>query len=373
MNIKKNPADRKIRLLLVTTGLKMGGAEKVVCMLADEMSKKLNFSVAICSLTDGFEVLPNQQQVKIYSLGLKKNIFSAVAALKKYLVIVNEFSPHIIHSHMIHANILCRLFKVTNPSVRLISTAHNCVEGGRIADFMYKITDFIPDLSTNVSQEAVDAFCNRGLSSRHKMIAIPNGVDTNKFRRKPELRARDKKVILNIGRMVKQKNQVLLIDAFEKVLRVRQDVVLKIVGEGPEEINLKKRVSDFGIENHVFFEKFVTDTSPQYNACDLFVLSSLYEGFGLVVAEAMSCEVQVIATDCGGVAEVLGDNGVLVPINNEDALVNAILKQLSIDKVSEAENGSRSRIRIIENFSVESVVERWSAVYVRLIAEEKFQ
>jgi len=356
-----------IRLLLVTTGLKMGGAEKVVCLLADEMSKIENFSVVICSLTDGFEVNPDNRNIKVYSLGLTRNLFSVVGALKKYLVFVYEFRPNIIHSHMIHANIWCRFMKIFTPNVRLISTAHNSVEGGRIADFMYKFTDFIPNLSTNVSQEAVDLFCSRGASSHKRMIAIPNGVDTNKFRHVPKQKGFESKVILNIGRMVKQKNQALLINAFKKVLKIRQDVELKIVGEGPEENNLIRLVDDLGIGRYVSFEKFVTDTSLQYNACDLFVLSSAYEGFGLVVAEAMACEVQVIATDCGGVAEVLGDNGVLVPVNDEDALVDAILNQLSVDRSFAAESGALSRKRIVEKFSVSSVVDKWVKVYSHLI------
>ncbi|TNG92181.1 glycosyltransferase, partial [Pasteurellaceae bacterium UScroc12] len=164
-----------MRILLIITGLGMGGAERQVCDLADEFHKMGN-NVAIISLTGEEIVSPMSKDIKIYSLNMKKNIFGLIHSLVQAKKVINKFNPDIVHSHMFHANLFARLLRIITPMKKLICTAHNTNEGGHIRMLAYRITDFLSDLNTNVSQEAVECFIQKGASPSNKMIPMLNGV-----------------------------------------------------------------------------------------------------------------------------------------------------------------------------------------------------
>ena len=94
-----------------------------------------------------------------------------------------------------------------------------------------------------------------------------------------------------------------------------------------------------------------------------FILSSKYEGFGLVIAEAMACGCFVIATDCGGTAEIMGDTGILVRPQDSQALAQAMQQALSLTDEQISSNNIRARKRIEELFSLEKSVEKWLEIY----------
>ncbi|MQT71897.1 glycosyltransferase, partial [Pseudomonas sp. FSL R10-0071] len=122
---------------------------------------------------------------------------------------------------------------------------------------------------------------------------------------------------------------------------------LWIVGEGSERQKLTDLVIQLNLSNKITFLGVRSDVANIYNAADLYVLSSAWEGFGLVVAEAMASERVVVVTDCGGVKEVVGECGYLVPAQNSLALKNAITNALDISN-AEAENmGRLARKRIV--------------------------
>src|SRR5690625_8036008 len=99
------------------------------------------------------------------------------------------------------------------------------------------------------------------------------------------------------------------------------------------------------IEEHVSFLGVYNEMPALMSATDIFVLSSLWEGFGLVVAEAMACERVVVATDSGGVKEVLGDCGFLVSQSETDLLATGIEQALNLDEAEKSELGKRARDR----------------------------
>ncbi|MNE51393.1 Capsular glucan synthase [compost metagenome] len=117
------------------------------------------------------------------------------------------------------------------------------------------------------------------------------------------------------------------------------------------------------LETNVEFIGMRYDVNKWMSAADVFVLSSAWEGFGLVVAEAMACERIVVATDCGGVKEVVGDCGYLVPPNDSTQLGNALSQALKLSELQRVQLGNSARRRIIESYSLASVSERWLSIY----------
>jgi glycosyltransferase involved in cell wall biosynthesis len=135
--------------------------------------------------------------------------------------------------------------------------------------------------------------------------------------------------ILNVGRMTAEKNQMLLLDAFA---RISGDARLIILGEGELRGELEAHAAKLGIADRVVMPGFVIDPTPFYRSADLFVLSSDYEGFGLVLVEAMRSGLPIVSTDCAsGPAEILADGrfGRLAPCGDAERLAAAMLEELA--------------------------------------------
>ena len=143
--------------------------------------------------------------------------------------------------------------------------------------------------------------------------------------------------ILNVGRMNPQKNQILLLEAFARLAQ-GNDVQLTILGEGPLRGALEQRVGELGIADRVNMPGFVIDPTPYYRSADLFVLSSDFEGYPLVLIEAMRCGLAIVSTDClSGPSEILGNGrfGLLTPCGNVDRLAAAMIEELEAPTDSE--------------------------------------
>lgn len=354
----------------MVTGLSVGGAERQVLDLADRFVCG-GHVVRIAYLTGPVLLRPVCDSVGLSDLRVKKSIFGLFIGLFNLVALIREFRPDVVHSHMVHANILSRLSRILVRFPRLICTAHSNNEGGRLRMLAYRVTDALADCSTNVSVEAVAAFEKNKAVPAGRMIPVLNGVDVEKF--KPDILARQqlrgelgltgKKVFVAVGRLVDAKDYPNLLRSFVSVYEREPDAVLLIVGGGPLENQLEELAFEFGISKAVRFLGVRHDVPKVLNAADIFVLSSAWEGFGLVVAEAMATELVVVATDCGGVAEVIGECGFLVPACNSQELAKAMLDALALKEDEIAEIGKSSRKRVVDKYSLDAVVRRWIEIY----------
>lgn len=360
-----------MKILLVITGLGMGGAEHVVVNLADTLVSRGN-QVKIAYLTGEPVVLPTNPNVEVFSVGFSspKDLLKACFRLR---ALVKKFCPDVVHSHMFHANLVSRLLRLTLSFPRLISTAHNTNEGGKLRMLAYRLTDYLADISTNVTDEAVAAFIQKGAVKPGRMLSVTNGIDINKFHFDPaksiekrvELGVNNEKVILAVGRLNEQKDYANLLNAVALLKQKRQDFKVFIVGDGPLKTELLELVANLDIGSYIEFLGIQRDVPELMAACDIFVLSSAWEGFGLVVAEAMACERFVVATDCGGVAEVVGTCGVLVEPKNHIKLALKLGESLELSNSEKVDLGAKARLRIKEKFSLEVNVDAYSKLYVQ--------
>jgi len=209
-----------------------------------------------------------------------------------------------------------------------------------------------------------------------KIVVAPSFVDVKRFSPSVDgsnVRAKyaleGKKVVLFVGRLVPYKGLDYLVDAF-RLLSNDFDAALIIVGEGPLESQLKRRVEEFGLKN-VFFEGSVSgELLPQYYAaCDVFALPSVtrQEAFGLVLVEALACGRPVVSTNFSGMPYVVGDAGLLVEPRDAEGLRSALSRILS-DRKSAGEFAVKGRKRVLELFSRDVVCNRILGVYKKLLA-----
>tara|TARA_R110002033_G_C3896259_1_gene239464 strand:- start:3377 stop:4462 length:1086 start_codon:yes stop_codon:yes gene_type:complete len=360
-----------MNIALIITGLGMGGAERQVCDLADQFSE-LGHQVLLISMTGETVNQPVSKSVQVVALKMSKNPFGFIKAYWRARQLIKRFKPDVVHSHMVHANLFARLLRLSISIPKLISTAHSSNEGGHIRMFAYRLTDWLCDFNTNVSQEAVDISVKRGAAAARRIVVMYNGIDTLRFSfntlsRKIKRRelglSSNITLLLAVGRLTEAKDYPNLLEAFRIVLKSREKVQLAIIGAGEDQDKLSIMAVELGIIDSVHFLGLRHDVHDWMSAADFFVLSSAWEGFGLVVAEAMSCERLVIATDCGGVKEVIGDAGILVPAKSSAALARGLLQSLALSSDSVAQRGVFARERIIKCYSLRSQTERWLRLY----------
>ena len=362
-----------MKILLIITGLGIGGAEKQVCDLADKFVQ-LGHQVRLVSLISASseQTLPTNNQVEIIYLSMTKNPIDVVRAYFKLRNIIQNFHPNVIHSHMFHANLMARLIRLSTKVDRLICTAHSKNEGGALRMTLYRFTNFLSDINTNVSQDAVNAFIEKKAVKKDQMIAMENGIDTFLFKKDSAMKENmqlslplinNDYVFLAVGRLTDPKDYPNLLKAFSIVNRQKPNSCLLIAGIGELEQELKQYTIQLGISEKVSFLGLRRDINQLMNIADTYVMSSYFEGLPLVIGEAMATENVIVATDCGGTREVIGDNGFLVPIRNSEALANAMLQSMDLTEEARSILGKKSREHILKYYSLDAVVNKWLNLY----------
>ncbi len=221
------------------------------------------------------------------------------------------------------------------------------------------------------SSATMDSCLENGLE-KEKLNIIPFGVDINFY--KPLKIPKDENTfqILSVGYLIERKGFEYLIRAVNEVLNKHKDVRLTIVGSGPLEEKLKSLITELKLENNAKIMKNVSDDEllQLYNSSDLFVLPSIVdsqgntEGLGVVLLEAMACELPVVGSDTGGIPDIIrhSETGLLVPEKDISGLSEAILNLIENEELREniAINGYN---QIREKFSWEKIAESYISIY----------
>lgn len=226
----------------------------------------------------------------------------------------------------------------------------------------------------SISSYTKKMLIEQGVDS-NKIIIIPGGVnikdfnpsiDTSEIIKKYNLK--NKKIILTVARLDFYKGIDTVIKSLKKIILNIPDIVYIIIGEGPEENNLKKLVKEFGLEENVVFAGVVPqkDIGQYYSACDLFIMASQeikesgeIEGFGIVYLEANACGKPVIGGRTGGTIDAIidGETGILLNPKSEEEISQAIIKLLS-DVVYAKRLGENGRKRVENELTWDKIAER---------------
>jgi glycosyltransferase involved in cell wall biosynthesis len=174
-------------------------------------------------------------------------------------------------------------------------------------------------------------------------------------------------VIGNVAALVPHKGQRYLIDAAHLVVREVPDARFVILGEGELREHLEKQVRDHHLEKHVLLPGFRMDVLGCLKGFDIFVMSSVTEGLGTSLLDAMACARPIVATTVGGIPEVVqdGETGLLVPPRNARAMASAIVALLK-DPERRRRMGRAGLNRLRGRFTVERMVAETAQVYARV-------
>jgi len=367
-----------VRILYILTSLGIGGAEKQVIDLAERMATK-GHSVAFLVLKHSSEEWP--VKLPVLRLNMAKTPLGILRGLRFARKFVALFHPDLIHSHTFPASIFARLLKcmllMDGPALRLINTIHNVHEGGWHRMLIYRLTGPLANSVTAVSTAAAERFVRLRAVAATKLRVLTNGIDSEVFspdrsrRRRTRVSMQTGKafVWIAIGRLVEAKDYLNLLRAFEKVRRVYPASRLWIAGEGDTaewRVEHLNGTEDGGVEV-LGLRRDVTDL---LDAADGYVLSSAWEGMPLAVAEAMAMEKPIVATDVGGVRELVGDAGLIVAPKDSVALAEGMTKVMGMDEFERRAIGKRARERVMHRFSIDAKAVEWEQLYGELIYDK---
>jgi len=211
---------------------------------------------------------------------------------------------------------------------------------------------------------------------------IPHGVDIGRFNvniDQSEYKEniglkKDEVLALSVQRLVPKKGIEHLLYAMSIIIKENPNVKLAVVGDGPEKWRLMELTKKLRISKNVTFTGFVDseDLPKYYSVCDIFVLHSLYEQFGIVLVEAMACAKPVVSTNVGAIPEIVDDGktGLLVEPKNPKQLAEAILK-LASDPVLRNRLGRAGLRKVKEKYDWDIITDKYLDAYKQLIESEK--
>jgi glycosyltransferase involved in cell wall biosynthesis len=289
--------------------------------------------------------------------------------------LIRQVRPAVVHAHDPHAVAMAALalsMMTSGPPPPLIAARRVDfhLKGNALSRWKYRQVDCFVCASEAIRQMLL----GDGVPET-RTVTVYEGIDLDRAAAAPaaQLHAdfwlpHDAPLVGNVAALVPHKGQRYLIDAAALVIRKVPDARFIIAGEGELRPALERQIKERHLEKHVFLAGFRPDVLSVHKAFDLFVMSSVTEGLGSSLLDAMACEKAIVATTAGGIPEAVVDRetGLLVPPRDPEAMARAIIALLTDERARRVMAAAGLR-RVHERFSVERMVRDTVNVYERVL------
>jgi len=365
-----------IRILHLITDLDRGGAERIVVELAAHHDRRA-FAVSVAWLRGAGTLRGELEGLGVPTAPL------APANARGLRERIRREGIDLLHSHLIRADLLAGAFASASGGPPWVTTKHN-THYFRGLRRPYRWIDGARNRRAArvvAVSEAVRAHYIRTERLEESTIdVIPNGITPSgavEDAAAPAIRERarallgadkDAAVVIQVGSLMRQKGHGVALAAVARLAGEGRGVTLAVVGAGALAPVLAARSRRLGIEDRVRFLGERADVRYLLHGADLFLLPSLWEGFGLALLEAMDAGLPVVASRVGGIPEVVrdGETGLLVPAGDSDALAHAMARLLA-DVDGRRRMGEAGRLRTRRLFRSDIMARRYEDLYVRLL------
>jgi glycosyltransferase involved in cell wall biosynthesis len=288
--------------------------------------------------------------------------------------VVKQLKPDVIHAHDPHAVAMAALAlsmstQLAKPPLVASRRVDFRMKGNALSRWKYRQVDCFVCASDAIRQMVIAD----GVPASHA-VTIHEGIDLARVAAAPpaDLHAElwlphHAPIVGNVAALVHHKGQRHLIDAAAIVVRRIPDARFVIAGEGELRPQLERQIKEHRLEKHVFLVGFRPDVLSVHKAFDVFVMSSVTEGLGTSLLDAMACARPIVATAAGGMPEVVadGETGLLVPPRDDQALADAIVRLLE-DEGRRRVMGRAGERLVREHFSSERMVQDTLKLYQRV-------
>ena len=375
-----------MKIIYLTTGLGIGGAEVMLYNLLAKLNRQ-KFEPIVISLLDRgqFGEAIETLGIPVYTLGMKAGIPS-IKTIKDLRKIVNSLEPDLIQGWMYHGNIAAQFASfVSLKKLPVIWSIHHSLHSLSEEKILTQTLIRLGGLTAKSVQQV--AFVSEKSQLQHQALGyptnnsctIPNGFDTSLFKPSTQIREKfrsqlglpaDALLIGSIARYHPMKDHANLLQAAQILLSNCPEANFVLVGTEVDKENqtLTNLIAELGISDRVYLLGERRDIPQITPALDILTSSSAFgEAFPLVIGEAMSCGVPCVVTDLGDSAWIVGDTGKVVPIKNPVALAEAWQEIIALGAEGRKTLGEAARSRIIDSFSLDSVVAQYESLYTSAI------
>jgi len=287
--------------------------------------------------------------------------------------VVRKLRPDVVHAHDPHGVAMAALalsFAGGAPAPVLVASRRVDfhLKGNSLSRWKYRQVDCFITASEAIRQMLVAD----GIPSS-RTVTVHEGIDVEHAEAAARVNLHEAfwlphhaPIVGNVAALVPHKGQRYLVDAAHLVVQEVPDARFVILGEGELREHLERQVREYRLEKHVLLPGFRTDVLGCIKGFDLFVMSSVTEGLGTSLLDAMACGKPVVATDAGGIPEVVdqGVTGTLVPARDPRTMATAIVELLS-DESRRRAMGEAGLARVKARFTVERMVAATAKVYAR--------
>ncbi len=366
-----------IRICFLIRQLDEGGAQRQLLTLVKGLDKT-KYKITLISFYEGgffSEEIKLFPHVKYLCLE-KSGRWDVINFIYRLVTQLRQIKPDFLHGYLDLANCLTIFLKPFLPKTRMIfgvrASNMDLSRYDWLSRFAYKAECFLSRFADTIIVNSKAGFRHSASHGfpENKMVVIPNGIDTERFKPDPltgakmrnEWGAKKEDILIGlVGRLDPMKDHPTFLKAASLYAKKKENVRFICIGDGSNPY--KKELVDLGqrlgLSNRVVWAGSHKDMLSVYNALDLVCSSSITEGFPNVIGEAMACGVPCVVTDVGDSSWLIGDTGIVVPPKNPNALADGWDKCLNEDKSGQA---IRVRLRIEKNFSLHHLVQRTEEV-----------
>lgn len=364
-----------IRVLNIIDTMGSGGVERRRLSIAKLLDKTKFELKIIC--TNAVGVFPEEfkkHNVEVIEIGDLKS-FLDVKQHKKVIKVIGDFNPHIIHGAVFEGVTMAAIngFYKRVPIIILEETS-DPVNRRWKGNLLMKLFCTTANKVIGVSPASTDYLENKIKITKNKVVLINNGVvipdivseDVKSKLKEQYAILSDDIVIGSVGRMSSDAHKRFsdLIKAVAILINKNNKIKLLLVGDGPEKSSYEKLVNDLNIQNNVLFAGYQNEIGNYYSIFDIFSLTSAYEAFGLVLAEAMLHKLPVVATNVGGMKHIVLENetGYLVEKFNVNEIAEK-LEKLAFDKNLRIQLGLNGYHVAMNKYTEQSYIKNVSDLY----------
>ncbi len=353
----------KIQIVHLTTDSAIGGTERMISDIAFALDKK-RFESTVVTLIGGGELenVCMERNISYKSLNMRSKL--DLLAVIRLFFLLKRMNIDILHTYLFHANILGRIIgKIL--SVPVVVSGQRNVDVWRkwYHNFLDKLTYRLSDKIISNSKAGKDFLVESVGLKPDNIDVIYNGVDPLDARNNDP---REKLCLTTVASLTLKKGHIYLLEALGRIKNI--DFEFFVIGEGTEKVFLENRAEKLGLKEKIFFEGYQKSIASYIIKTDIFVLPSLWEGLPVALMEAMSCGLPCIASNVGGIGELIEHmtDGLLVEPKNVDQLEQAITKLLN-DKKLRFFLGNNAKNRIETAFSKNKMIDNLEKTYTELL------
>lgn len=363
--------NKKTKILYFTTSPIIGGAEKQLFELATNLNKN-KFEVLVCTIKgekDG-PLLEKIREKGIKTKSLNVNSKWQFYKVFQFYSLLKKEKPDILQSFLFFDNIIARIFgKIAGITIVISGQRNVEIKRSWLRNFLDKITLIFADCIVSNSETGKRILIDREKVAEEKIKVIYNGISLDNIHQSIKDKENNNKTTGFVGHLTKQKGVEYLLKATKELKEKKEDFALKIIGDGSERRSLEKSSQDLSIENLVHFIGHKENAWKYMQDLNVLVLPSLWEGLPNVIMEAMAVGVPVVATNVGGVPELIknGETGFLVEPKNPKTLAEKIEHVLNLPEEERNRVGEKARRVVKEKFSIEKMVNEHEGLYKKLM------